>query len=168
MLLTSEGILDGNDGMFVKMEQREPSLCHTETEARIAAQIALTTKQMVAKVTLTHFEESLDDILQCAYESARTAVRSGLYKVVEQVLFYFLRRGVSGETLDGYVSTYFNIGNTDDKAGKKLLSINYAMAPISKFIQRRTGEAIAAERVATKMEDHLNVHKSDTAVKYVK
>lgn len=39
------------------------------------------------------------------------------------------------------------------------------MAPIATFIKHRTGETIAAERVAAKMDEQLNMHTLKLAVK---
>lgn len=56
---------------------------HTKIELMVAAPVACTTEQLVAKGILTAGADSLDDILQCAYERARTGDRSVDYNIVE-------------------------------------------------------------------------------------
>lgn len=61
-------------------------------EERITAQTARMRKKMAAEEISALVAEFFDDILQCAYETERTGVRSFIYKVVEQVLLNLLRR----------------------------------------------------------------------------
>lgn len=56
---------------------------HTKIESRIAVQIACTTEHMLAKEIATLVANSLDDILQWAYEKERTGVLLAVYNVFE-------------------------------------------------------------------------------------
>lgn len=122
---------------------------------------------MVAKEISTLVAESLDDILQCVYKNANTGARSIVYIVVEQILFDLLRRGVIFETLDMHIFTCVKSSNADDKVCENLFSDNSFTAPIPNFIQLKTDEQIAAERVATKMEQQLTMDTWDSAGKRV-
>lgn len=188
-LLNDDDVIDdGNDGTRPKMEEMEtrvtkdgkaPTIAeskpqtdnvvpsHGEIETMIAAQVKRATKQIVAKEITTLVEESLDDILQCAYENARSGVRSVVYNVVEQVVFDLIRQDVIGETLDKHISAYLDTENAADKVCDKLLSNNSFMTPIATFVKRKTNETIAAERVVAKMKEHLHITAPDPAVKHI-
>lgn len=57
----------------------------------ISVQIASTTGKLVSKVISALGAESLDGIMQCAYDIAHTRVFSVIYIVFEQNLRYLLR-----------------------------------------------------------------------------
>lgn len=107
---------------------------------------------MLAKEAKEVGAESIDYILQCSYEKARTEVRPVNYYVGEQILLdlMYYTGTLVGEIVKRQVFNYFK---SDDAAGqvcRKLLSVKLFMAPVSEFIKGRTGQTIAVELVATK------------------
>lgn len=89
---------DENDGTSPKMEQTETRtaaeskaqidnfVCsRSKMEAIVAPQISHTIKKRFLKEVLALVAESMDDILQSAYENARHGVRSTTYNVVQHV-----------------------------------------------------------------------------------
>lgn len=94
-------------------------------------------------------------IRQCACEKARTEVRSAVHDVVEKILFDLLHRKAIDKILDKHIVSFFDSSGSADNMGDKLLSTYAFMALITAFIQRRTGKAIAAECVSTKMDKQL-------------
>lgn len=58
----------------------------------IAAQVARSTEQMVAKEISTSLVDSLDYILPCAYEKAPMGVSSIVHNVLERILSDLMRR----------------------------------------------------------------------------
>lgn len=105
-----------------------------EMEARVAAQCTCTTEQMVAKEISAFVAESLEAILQWAYENACPGFRSVIYKFAEQVLLDVLCRAMIGEPLDRHISTYFSSSDPADKVGVKPISTNSLIAPIAALI----------------------------------
>lgn len=128
--------------------QTKSRQCHIELhriESVVAKQVAGEMEQLVSKEILTLVADSLSDILQWSYEKARTGARSVFYNVVEQMVFDMLRYERIDEFLDNRITKYFDTNDPADKVGGKLLSTNAFMAPIIKFVQRRTNEAGATE-----------------------
>lgn len=70
---------------------------YTETKSMVSLQVARTTKQLVAKEVSTLAVGSMEDILQCTFEKARTEGLTVVYNVIGQVLLYLLRRKVMDE-----------------------------------------------------------------------
>lgn len=77
-----------------------------------------------------------------------------------------LRRHVNGETLDKQFTIYSSSVDAADKGCRMLLSTDAFMTSSAAFIQRRAGEAITAEHVTTKMEDHMKALITDSAAKH--
>lgn len=111
---------------------------------------------MVAEESSAMVAESLDGVMEWAYENAHTRFRSIIYYVVEQVSLDVLHEDMIGKILDSNISTYIN---SDDDAGKTYWNLhltNSFMTLMAAFIHRRTLQSIFAERDATKMEEHMN------------
>lgn len=132
----------------------------------ISMQIACTTDKVVAREISALWLEFLNDILQCAYENARSGVRSVTYNVVELVFSDLQRREEISRTLHGYISTYVDHGDAADIVRKRLFSTKPFAAPIAVFIQGRTGKAIAVERINTNMESQMNALIPYSAAKH--
>lgn len=111
--------------------------------------------------------DSQDEILQWAYENARTRATFVICIVVPQILF-LLRQEVMDNILDEHTSNYFHTSNTADKVSDEPLSTSAFMVPISSFTQRRTGETVLAKHVFTKMEELLKFPTVDADAKRVR
>lgn len=74
----------------------------------LAKQIDSTKEQINTGEILALISESLDDILQFAFENIRTGACSTIHNVVEHVLLYLLHRDVIGETLELGTSPYIS------------------------------------------------------------
>lgn len=88
---------------------------HSKTATIIVPKFASTTKRIAAKKRLTLVADFLDDILQCTYENAGTAVWPVVYSIVEQVLFDSFRRDVISKSLPKHLSTYFSTSKAINK-----------------------------------------------------
>lgn len=134
---------------------------YIETASMVAAPVVSTTEQWVAKEIPTPVAESLNDILQCAYEKARTGARSVAYIVVQQFIFDLFCREVMDEIPEKHLANYFDTSDDTYKIGKRLLFVNAFMAPVATFVQCRTGGLLAAEDLGTKIEKTLRSRTLD-------
>lgn len=75
------------------------------------------TEQLVAKEIRSLVVDSLDDVLQCAYERACIGVRSVVYNVVVPNLFDMSRDEAIGEILEKHIAKFSDTSNTPDKVG---------------------------------------------------
>lgn len=96
-------------------------------------------------------------ILYWAYEKACTERLFVVRSVVEQVLFGLARGNVMDDILDkhiaNYVDTnYVDTGEAAEKIDGKLLSTNSFIVKLARFIEPKTGKAIATESVTTEMK----------------
>lgn len=120
----------------------------------MATQLSFTTEQTVSKEISTLQAESMPDILQWRNEKARTRVCFTLsFILLLSRPYSFFTSGSDGRDPRKNIANYFDTSNARDKISEKLLSIKGFVTLIAAFIQRGTGEAIATERVATKMEN---------------
>lgn len=179
-LLTREGGAYKHDEIHPKTQQTEiPTVTKgksqvdnvisscTEIKLMVAKEVSCTMEQLVFREIPTLGANSLDNILQCTCENARTKVCFVVYKVVEQIIFELFRGEVFDEILEKNISKYFDTSYTADKVGKQILSLNDFMVPITAFTLYRTSKSISAERVATKVEKKLKSQAVDTEVKRV-
>lgn len=99
------------------------------------------------------------------YGKTLTGVRFVPFNVVEKVLFDMLHWRVMYEFLYRHVKNYVDTCDSAEKIDEYLVSTKTFILPSTPFIQRRTGEAIAARCGAMKMEKQLNTQILDAYVK---
>lgn len=125
---------------------------YTESRSMVAAQVAFTTEQLVAKGISTHVAKSLEEVMPCTYHRARTEVCSVFYTIFMEILLDLLKNELMDEVVDKRITNYLDTRDASDNFGEKLLSTNAFNAPFAAFIKRRTGEDVPAERITTKIE----------------
>lgn len=105
-------------------------------------------------------------VLQCTYEKAQTRARSVVYNIVDQkILLDLLRREMMDEFLDNHIGNVLDTSDAVDRICGKLLSTYAFIAPISAFIQHRTGQTVAGRCITTKVENHSKEQMLDSDLK---
>lgn len=102
---------------------------------------------------------SVDENLQVVHKKAHTAACNVAYNFIEQVLLDLLSRKLMYKIPEKHTAKYLDTINTADKVGKNPISTNALMLTVSAFIQHKTSEAVAAERVATKTEKRRSLRQ---------
>lgn len=114
-------------------------------------------EQLIAREIPTLVADSPDDILQCAFEKARTRDFSVIHIVIKKALFKLLPEKWMDQTTNRQIAKYFDTSDTSNTVGEKQLSTNALMAPIAAIIKQRTSNGTATERSALKTEKLLKL-----------
>lgn len=83
-------------------------------------------------------EESLEDKLQTMLHSAQSCIRSVVYNVAEKGMLGLLREEVIDDTQEAHIANFLNTIVAGDKLPKRVLTSSSIMAPIARFVRRKT------------------------------
>lgn len=133
----------------------------------VAKQASRTTEHLLAKGITRLVADSLDELLHCTYEKVHTGNRSVFYSIVKQIHFDLLHEKLMDQSLNKHIAEYFDTSETAEKAGEKLLSANAFTAAVAALIPCRSSKAVAADRIATDMEQQLRLRTVDPDAKRI-
>lgn len=129
-------------GAAASKEQVPGKVDHCPSESRpeenddvIPKEVKLAMLEVVANEMATMVEEGLDDVQRILLHVGQSGVQSVVYNIVEKAFLDFPSKDVFGETLDAYITRYFDPKGAGEGFLKRLLNARSFMAPITTFHQ---------------------------------
>lgn len=123
---------------LVKLDNCSTESCFTRTGDVISGEVKCTMKDLVATERATLIKEFLEEVLGSPLPNSQSGIRSISHNVFEHMMLDLLCNDVLEDTLDAHTAKFSDIDAATDRVSRRSLMSTTFMAPITKFVRRKT------------------------------